>query len=89
MQLRWLVAVTAVIGFISMDPALARPRKAKPVCVDPPQTFSLGKLIFGTKPQPNGCSPAVYQYGQFIGQDPDPNIRAYMLKDPSTGYSPL
>jgi hypothetical protein len=32
--------------------------------------------------------PPVYQYGQYIGQDPDANIRAYMKKDVWTGYAP-
>jgi hypothetical protein len=87
MQLRWLVIASAVIGVIATDPALARPRKAKPVCVDRPYEFSIDRLFFGPKPRPNYCSPPVYSYGRYVGQDPDRNIRAYMLRDPASGYS--
>ena len=90
MQLRWLVIASAVIGVIATDPALARPRKAKslkPVCIDCPTTFSFEKLIFGPRPDPNYCAPPVYSYGSYVGQDPDRNIRAYMLRDPASGYS--
>jgi len=93
MQIRWLVIASAVIGVIAIDPALAGPRKAKPaktakpVCIDQPYQFSFDRLFFGTKPEPNYCSPPVFEYGQYIGQDPDPNIRAYLSKDPATGYS--
>ncbi len=38
--------------------------------------FSWNKLFFGGAPQPNGCTPPVYEYGKYVGQDPDPNIRA-------------
>jgi hypothetical protein len=40
-----------------------------------------------TGPQPNGCAPPVYAYGKYVGQDPDPNIRLQLLRDPATGYS--
>jgi len=35
----------------------------------------------GPTPQANGCAPAVYNGGRFIGQDPDPNVRLQMLRD--------
>jgi hypothetical protein len=32
------------------------------------------------------CAPPVYQYGRYIGQDPDPFIRFQLNRDPGTGY---
>ena len=91
MKLRWFVAValalvgTAAVGLA--DPASARAkRKVRPACANPPAQLSLGSIIFGTRPQPNGCAPPVYAYGQYVGQDPDPNIRAYLRHDWQTGY---
>jgi hypothetical protein len=39
----------------------------------------------GPPPGPNGCAPAVYQYGRYVGQDPDPFIRLQLMRDPKTG----
>jgi len=40
-------------------------------------------MIFstGSEPQANGCAPAVYSGGRFVGQDPDPNIRLQLRRD--------
>jgi hypothetical protein len=55
----------------------------------PYRPYTFNDLIFGRPaPQPNGCAPAVYQYGKYVGQDPDPNIRAQLARDPRTGYDP-
>jgi len=97
---RIVIAVTAlcvavlgvpILGVIGTDPALARVKhKAKPLCVDRPFEFSWSNLFASRPaPQPNGCAPPVYQYGRFIGQDPDSNIRLQLKRDPATGYSPL
>jgi hypothetical protein len=91
MKIGWLLIALAGLGMIAADPALARVKKkthVTPQCVDRPEQFSIGGLFLNPKPQPNGCAPPVYQYGQYIGQDPDANIRAYMKKDVSTGYAP-
>jgi hypothetical protein len=86
MTLRWAVVTIAVLGLIATDPALARSRhKAKPHCAAQPLQFSWTGWLFNPPPQPNGCSPPVYAYGQFVGQDPDPNIRAQLKRDPATG----
>lgn len=95
MTYRWLVMacaglVCAGLAVTAADPAAARVKhkvREQARCVDRPYEFSFDRLLFGSKPRPNGCSPAVYQYGKYIGQDPDPNIRAYLMKDPATGYS--
>jgi hypothetical protein len=59
---------------------------ARTVCVDRPTQFSWDFLwSTGNPPRPNGCAPAVYQYGRFIGQDPDPNVRFQLLRDPGEG----
>lgn len=95
---RLVVAVAATVtalGIIAADTAMAQSRKGKqklvpapPSCVDRPKPFSWNFLLPGNNaPQPNGCSPAVYDYGRYVGQDPDLNIRAYMRRDPASGYS--
>jgi hypothetical protein len=91
MKFGWLVVALAGLGVIASDPALARPKHkgaVPPQCVDQPATFSIKGLFLNPKPKPNGCSPAVYQYGQYVGQDPDLNVRSYMMRDPFTGYAP-
>ncbi len=90
MKTVWFVlAALASLSLIISDPALAR-AKRKPVavsrCQPAPERPWFG-LWSRDEPRPNGCSPAVYQYGKFIGQDPDPNIRQQLLRDPATGYS--
>jgi hypothetical protein len=90
MKIGWIViTVAALIAVVAVDPAFARAKhKAKPLCVDGPRAFSWSFLLPGSPtPQPNGCSPPVYAYGKFIGQDPDRNIRHQLLRDPATGYS--
>lgn len=88
-----LIAIAAVglaVGFAvaAADPAVAAPRKKKIVrCVDRPQTFTFGGIFFNSAPQPNGCSPPVYAYGRYVGQDPDPFIRQQLLRDPQSGYT--
>jgi hypothetical protein len=76
-----------VFSVVLAPPALAR-KKARPHCVDRPYQFSWNFLLPGQPaPQPNGCAPPVYNYGEFIGQDPDPYIRLQLMRDPATGYS--
>jgi hypothetical protein len=90
MKVRWLVIAAAAVSVLAADAAWAKPRKAKhvrPACIDRPTTFSIEGLLFNPRPQPNGCAPPVYTYGSYVGQDPDPNIRAYMRRDPASGYS--
>lgn len=88
MKLRWLIVAMAGVSVLAADPALARARhKAKPQCIDHTVKFTWHKLLFGEAPRPNGCSPPVFEYGHFIGQDPDPNIRAQLRRQPSTGYT--
>jgi hypothetical protein len=79
-----LVSVLAAAA----SPAVARVKHpAQPRCVDRPFQLSWSFLGLGQPArQPNGCSPAVYQNGQFVGQDPDPNIRFQLMRDPATGY---
>jgi hypothetical protein len=85
------VVLFAVLVIGAADPALARAKsRNRPQCVDRPQEFSWNFLIPGQRvPQPNGCAPPVYNYGRYIGQDPDPYIRLQLMRDPATGYGPL
>jgi hypothetical protein len=89
MKIRLAVALIVALP-IAATPALARAKKERAQCVDRPQQFSWNFILPGQPaPRPNGCAPPVYNYGRFIGQDPDPNIRLQLLRDPGTGYSPL
>lgn len=94
MKIRSIVAagviLTAGFAVMTAGPALARAKhKAPRGCVDRPQQFTFGGIFFNPAPRPNGCAPAVYNYGKYVGQDPDANIRSQLLRDPGTGYSPL
>jgi hypothetical protein len=91
MRLYCAVVLSATLVIVVADPALARTKsKARPQCADRPQEFSWNFLIPGQRaPQANGCAPPVYNYGRYIGQDPDPNIRQQLMRDPATGYGPL
>jgi hypothetical protein len=95
MKFKWIAmagaALVAGLALVAVDPALAAPKKKKIArqCIDQPQTFTWGGIFTNPRPVPNGCSPPVYAYGKYVGQDPDPNIRAQLLRDPQTGYSPF
>jgi hypothetical protein len=97
-KLSWMViagtAFVAGLSVIAVDPALARSkhhgkRVTQRQCVDRPYDFSLSDWLFAVRPHPqwNGCAPPVYVSGEYIGQDPDPNIRAQLKRDPETGYT--
>ena len=81
--------VAAVIAFalVGAESASARVKRHSPTlrCVDRPAEFSWS--LVRPPPRPNGCTPAVYQHNNYVGQDPDPNIRFQMQRDPQTGYS--
>ncbi len=94
MTYRWSVAAIAVMALLAADPALARAKhKAKAACADQPVPSVMNGLVryllvpADRAPQPNGCAPPVYAYGKYVGQDPDPNIRFQLKRDPATGYS--
>jgi len=94
MKFKWIAIAAAGLAFglaaIAAQPAEARAKHKKKiarVCADRPQTFSFLGIITNPAPQPNGCAPAVYQYGRYVGQDPDPFIRQQLLRDPQTGYT--
>jgi hypothetical protein len=80
--------VTAVALAIAATPALAQNsrHRAPAHCIDGRQPFTLVEMLFsaGPAPQANGCAPAVYEGGRFVGQDPDPNVRLQLRRD--SGY---
>lgn len=91
MKCRWLTpSILLIVAIMFGNPAVGRDkhRDQPSRCVDnKPYQFSWSFLLPGhPAPQPNGCAPPVYSYGKYIGQDPDPNIRFQMYRDPSTGY---
>jgi len=91
--MRLVLSILAIAAFAiaAADPASARVKhQQRAYCDDRPYEFSWDFVLPGTRnPQPNGCTPPVYQYNKFIGQDPDPNIRLQLRRDPASGYSPL
>ena len=94
MNMRWLLigfSGLAMAGLVATDPADAASRKRykaqRAVCADIPAPFSWRGVWFNGKPRPNGCAPAVIEHGEYIGQDPDPNVRAALRRDPNTGYT--
>ena len=88
MRLSWIIIALAAFAVTAADPADARARRhVMPRCVDQPVHFSWYGFILNPKPQPNGCAVPVHQYGEYVGQDPDPNIRFQLMRDPSTGYT--
>jgi hypothetical protein len=92
--MKFVLPVIAIAALVvaSADAASARPKhhRLRAQCADQPFQFSWSFLLPGQRePQPNGCAPPVYAYGKYIGQDPDPNIRHQLLRDPATGYSAL
>jgi hypothetical protein len=78
-----ILAFAAVLACVSSASAQHSKHRARPVCSDPPVQFSFYDLLFGTGPAPqaNGCAPAVYSGGRFVGQDPDPNVRLQLRRD--------
>jgi hypothetical protein len=87
-----MLAIAAAVVGATYDSSEAATRKKvyrpKPQyarCVDRPVAFSWGNVLFGGPQGPNGCAPPVYQYGRYVGQDPDPFIRLQLLRDPRTG----
>jgi hypothetical protein len=88
MKVRLIVFAVAGLAVIAADPALSRAKhKAQRQCIDRPQSFTWGGIITNPAPQPNGCAPPVYEYGRYVGQDPDPFIRQQLRRDPQTGYT--
>jgi hypothetical protein len=86
MKMRLPLIAAAVLVILAAAPALAR-HKVHRHCADRPYGFSLMGLLTNPHPQPNGCAPPVYVYGEYVGQDPDPNIRFQLNRDPTTGYA--
>jgi hypothetical protein len=80
-----ILAVLVFAAAVSAAPALAQTQRqaTTPTCVNNYPQRSLIETIFSTGPAPqaNGCAPAVYSGGRFVGQDPDPNIRLQLRRD--------
>jgi len=78
----------AAFAVAAADSASAKSQQRPPQarCTDRPYEFSWGGIFTNPRPQPNGCAPPVYQHGGYVGQDPDPNIRFQLMRDPATGY---
>lgn len=76
------IATALLIAVAVSAAATAKPRKhVAPACVDTPAVFSWHKFFFGPAPEANGCAPAVYEGGRYVGQDPDPNVRLQLRRD--------
>jgi hypothetical protein len=69
------VLVAALIASIAFAaPAAAAAKKQKKIA-----TRATAHAIAG---RPASDPSSVYVSGEYIGRDPDPNIRAYMMKNP-------
>jgi hypothetical protein len=96
MQLKWIMFALAALTVAAAQPAEAgkahhgkRHAKIATVqCRDTTRPFSLSFFWEFREPRWNGCSPPVYDGGQFVGQDPDPYIRLMLKRNPKTGYYP-
>jgi hypothetical protein len=95
MNWRWLALIAAgvvVTGAMAAEPAFAAKAKkkakvAKTLCHDQIGGPTFRGIWFNPEPRPNGCSPPVFVEGRFIGQDPDPNIRLQLMRQPETGFT--
>jgi hypothetical protein len=89
MKFGCVVVVFAALAVALAAPADARAKHrtyAAPQCVDRPLRFSWDFLFgLGHPPAPTGCAEPVYEYGKYIGQDPDPNVRYQLRRDPGEG----
>ena len=92
-----LVGLVAGLAVTAADPAAARvrhhPAKRHVAhltrCQDRVERSSWSFLAWDAPaPQWNGCAPPVYYNGDFVGQDPDLNVRATLRRDPDEGYRP-
>jgi hypothetical protein len=87
---RFVVALAAIaVLAVTAGSSGARVKRHhyKPQCSDRPAHLSLYGIWANPGPQPNGCAQPVYQYGEYVGQDPDPNIRFQLSRDPASGYT--
>jgi hypothetical protein len=68
---------------VAKKPRQHADRQVSAGCVDNWPRRSLSEIFFsfGQEPRANGCAPAVHDHGQFIGQDPDPNVRLQLLRN--------
>jgi hypothetical protein len=81
--------VAALVLALVASPALAKKQKrhhrVQVACADHylTQRSLADVLLFSTGPEPqaNGCAPAVFSGGRFVGQDPDPNVRLELRRN--------
>jgi hypothetical protein len=87
MKIGLCILVVTAFAIVGGDPASARAKRHVKItrCADQPTEFSW--RLIRPAPQPNGCSPVVYQHNNYVGQDPDANIRFQLRRDPQSGYS--
>jgi hypothetical protein len=75
--MKFPVLIMAVIASVALvAPAAAAVKKHKKAA-SPPSAHKV-QMRSGTASDPN----SVYVSGEYIGRDPDPNIRAYMFRNP-------
>jgi hypothetical protein len=68
------ILVAALIASVALaSPAAAAAKKKKTV---------VRAGVSAVQTRPASDSQSVYVGGEYIGRDPDPNIRAYMMKNP-------
>ena len=95
MKTKWIVLAAMLTASLAAAASGAASAKAKrhhaakaAHCVDGSATFSWDFIwTLRPDPQPNGCAPPVYDAGRYLGQDPDPNIRHQLRRDPEEYYT--
>lgn len=94
MKIAWLVIAIAALALVTAEQASARAKRHyrhhrayRTQCFDQRYHFSWWGFLTNPPPPPNGCAPPVYEYGRYVGQDSDPNIRFQLKRDPATGYT--
>jgi hypothetical protein len=78
------IVIATVLALVATPVMAQKSRHRAPAtCTETRTHFSLLETIFSTGPAPqaNGCAPAVYEGGRFVGQDPDPNIRSELRRN--------
>lgn len=78
-----VLGLALVAAFASAVPAHAKVRKHKNVAHAAP-TVAVKPGYWGTNLVPAG---PLYFSGVYLGDDPDPNIRFQLMRQPETGYT--
>ena len=90
MKIGWLAVAIAAVALVAADPALARKRhkpRAATAMRRRALSVHLGRPVVQRPPATERLrAGGAINTDEYIGQDPDPNIRFQLQRDPTTGY---